>query len=152
MLRRAAVGGSCCDRRVVEAEVEVEVVTGALVRGGRVLLVHRSPLKRAFPGVWDLPGGVVEPGESLVEALVRELREELDVRVDAGSCTPLAELSLSLRGDLLRMTAYRVGAWRGTPVNAAPDEHDDLAWFGLDDLPDLAHAPVRSALVEVLRG
>ncbi|WP_460691328.1 NUDIX hydrolase, partial [Nocardioides flavus (ex Wang et al. 2016)] len=41
-----------------------QVVVGALVRDGRVLLVHRRPDKRANPGVWDLPGGVMEPGDA----------------------------------------------------------------------------------------
>ena len=42
----------------------LRVVVGALVRDGRVLLGQRSPSKRAYPDVWDLPGGVVEDGES----------------------------------------------------------------------------------------
>ena len=58
----------------------VTVVVGALVRGGRVLLAHRRPDKHAYPDTWDLPGGVMEDGESEHEALVRELREELGSR------------------------------------------------------------------------
>ena len=50
-----------------------KVVLGALVREGRVLLVHRSPNKRAYPDVWDLPGGLIEAGESELGALTREL-------------------------------------------------------------------------------
>ncbi|MDZ5662409.1 NUDIX domain-containing protein [Nocardioides sp. S-58] len=42
----------------------VEVVVGALLLEGRVLLAHRRPDKHAYPGVWDLPGGVVEDGET----------------------------------------------------------------------------------------
>ena len=55
------------------------VVVAALVREGRVLLVHRSPNRRAYPGVWDLPGGHIETGESELTALTREMREELGV-------------------------------------------------------------------------
>jgi 8-oxo-dGTP diphosphatase len=40
------------------------VVCGALVENGAVLLVHRSPTRRAYPDLWDLPGGHVEAGES----------------------------------------------------------------------------------------
>lgn len=50
-----------------------EVVVGALVRGGQVLLVHRRPDKDANPDAWDLPGGLVEAGESELDALAREL-------------------------------------------------------------------------------
>ncbi|TYB98768.1 NUDIX domain-containing protein, partial [Micromonospora sp. WP24] len=53
------------------------VVTGALVENDAVLLVHRRPTKRAYPDVWDLPGGQVEAGESELQALAREMHEEL---------------------------------------------------------------------------
>jgi 8-oxo-dGTP pyrophosphatase MutT (NUDIX family) len=54
-----------------------ETVTAALVREGRVLLVHRSPNRRAYPDVWDLPGGHIETGETELAALTREMHEEL---------------------------------------------------------------------------
>ena len=66
-----------------------EVVLGALVRGGRVLLAHRRMDKHAYPGVWDLPGGLMEEGESELGALSRELHEELGVRMTVGSASPL---------------------------------------------------------------
>ena len=59
-----------------------ELVCGLLVRDGKALLVHRSPERAVYPGVWDLPGGHVEPGESKPAALVRELAEELDVGIE----------------------------------------------------------------------
>lgn len=129
-------------------EVPVDVVVGALVRDGRVLLGHRRPDKHAFPDAWDLPGGVVEPGESLRDALVRELREELGVTIVAASATPLCQVDLGTA----HLHAWLVPGWAGEPVNAAPEEHDDLAWFGLEDLPPLAHVEVRSAVVRVLGG
>ena len=55
------------------------VVTGLLHRHGRVLLVHRSPTRHWYPDTWDLPGGHVEVEESPLEALVRELGEELGI-------------------------------------------------------------------------
>ena len=42
--------------------------------------------------------------------------------------------------------------WAGTPANVAPEEHDDIGWFGLDELPPPAHEDVRTALVEAMRG
>lgn len=131
--------------------VEIEVSVGALVRDGRVLLARRSMRKRALPGAWDLPGGVVEVSESPVEALVRELREELAVEVDADSASLLCEVAIVPAGDPVRLRAWLVGAWRGDPVNAAPEEHDDLRWFSADELPPLAHPAVRAALVAALR-
>ena len=57
----------------------VDVVVGALVVDRRVLLGHRRFDKQVHPGAWDLPGGVVEAGESEWSALARELHEELGV-------------------------------------------------------------------------
>src|SRR5436190_8776587 len=55
------------------------IVNALFVRDGAVLLVRRSPHRSTYPGFWSFPGGHVEPGESLAEALVREVREEVGV-------------------------------------------------------------------------
>lgn len=125
----------------------IDVVLGALVRDGQVLLAHRSPRKRAYPNVWDLPGGVVEEGESELGALARELREELGVEIATGSTSYLGQVSVAPAGEPVRLSAWLVRAWVGTPANTAPEEHDDLAWFALAELPLLAHDQVRRALV-----
>lgn len=108
---------------------------GVLVRGGRALMVHRSPARRWYPDVWDLPGGHVEDGEEPRAALVRELREELGVdAVVAGD--PIAR---TVADDFV-MDVWVVRTWSGEPVNAAPDEHDDVAWLAPDDLAGRALA------------
>jgi mutator protein MutT len=114
------------------------VVAGALLRNGRVLLAHRSPGRRWYPGVWDLPGGHVEPGESDRQALVRELREEL--RVEVVDSAQVAELTVGDGDAGLRLTVHRVDRWDGDPVNGAPDEHDELRWCAAGDLPGLGLA------------
>ncbi|MDN4174232.1 NUDIX domain-containing protein [Nocardioides sp. SOB77] len=72
-------------------------MVGALVRGGRVLPVHRRKDKRASRDVWDLPGGVVVTGESEMAALARELDEELGVHVRASTTTPGGSVPTSCR-------------------------------------------------------
>lgn len=84
------------------------MVVGALVDHGRVLLGHRHPSRRWYPDVWDLPGGHVEQGESEVAALVRELREELDVRVRERDVVAVARLDLAPAG------------WAGPPRRTWP--------------------------------
>jgi 8-oxo-dGTP diphosphatase len=123
-----------------------EIVTAALVREGRVLLVHRSPGRHVHPGVWDLPGGHVEPGETELAALAREMREELGVRIATGSAVPLCRLRL----ESVRLGAWLVGEWEGTPENVAPDEHDEIRWFRPGELPALVHEPVAAAVREAM--
>lgn len=125
----------------------LRVVVGALVRDGRVLLGHRSPSKRANPDVWDLPGGVVEVGESEMEALTRELHEELGVRIAAHSASHLCRVVAGPAAEPVLLSAWLVTRWQGTPANLAPDEHLDIGWCGLTELPPLVHRLVRESLV-----
>lgn len=48
------------------------------------------------------------------------------------------------------LSAWLVHDWEGTPENVAPEEHDDLGWFGLDELPPPAHEHVRMALLDAV--
>ena len=128
-----------------------KVVVGALVRDDRVLLGHRSPSKRAYPDVWDLPGGVVEPGESELAALAREIHEELGVRIATDSTSHLCRVVARPAGEPVLLSAWLVTRWEGTPANLAPDEHLDIGWFALAQLPPLAHHLVRERLVRAAR-
>ncbi|MFC0507639.1 NUDIX domain-containing protein [Micromonospora costi] len=113
------------------------VVTGALVENGTVLLVHRRPTKRAYPDVWDLPGGQVEAGESELQALAREMHEELGVQIVAESASRLGVLHDGSGEDAVHVGVWQIGNWVGSPANRAPDEHDDIAWVGISELGGL---------------
>ena len=75
-----------------ECSPKARIVTALLRDGNRILLCHRSPRRRWYPDVWDLPGGHVEPGELPGAALARELREEHGIDVAAPSGPPLQEV------------------------------------------------------------
>jgi len=98
---------------------------------GRVL-VARSRGKDKF----YLPGGKREPGESDAETLVREIREELGVEIDAGSITPAGTFEGQAHGHaegtLVRTTAYSA-EYHGTPRACA--EIEEIAWLGYADRP-----------------
>lgn len=127
------------------------VVVGVLIREGRVLLVHRRPDKHAFPNRWDVPGGVMEAGESELEALERELREELGVQIVTAAATHLCRTTVGPVGDRATLSAWLVPEWDGAPVNVAPEEHDELSWFSLEELPPPPHIIVREALLNAMR-
>ncbi|MBQ0978543.1 NUDIX domain-containing protein [Micromonospora sp. M61] len=127
------------------------VVTGALVRDGAILLVHRRPTKRAYPDVWDLPGGLVEAGESELQALAREMHEELGVQIVAESASHVGVVHDGSGEDAVHVGVWQIGDWVGSPTNSAPEEHDDIAWFRISELGGLplAHG-VLAAMVRSL--
>ncbi|MEP6648720.1 MAG: NUDIX domain-containing protein [Lapillicoccus sp.] len=113
------------------------VVAAVLVRRHRVLLCHRRPDREWFPDVWDLPGGHVGAGETFQAAVRRECREELGIDV-------VAEARVrQIREGRLQLSVHLVTAWRGEPVNAAPDEHDALGWFTAGELDGVSVADDR---------
>jgi 8-oxo-dGTP diphosphatase len=121
----------------------VGVVGGAVLRDGRVLASRRTEPPR-LAGLWEFPGGKVEPGEDDVSALVRELREELRVEVEVGE---------RLGDDLpIGATAVlRVYVCRLLAGEPALVDHDEHRWLGADDLLDVPWIPVDLPLVEQLR-
>ncbi|WP_245658960.1 NUDIX domain-containing protein [Microtetraspora malaysiensis] len=135
-------------RMTISADDSVRIVTAVLRDGDRVLLCHRSAGRRWYPDVWDLPGGHVEEGEDPKESLVRELREELGITASEPSSPPMHEI----RTATFDMQIWLIDRWTGTPVNAAPDEHDAVAWFETSDLDSLrlAHESYLSMLTAVL--
>ena len=121
----------------------VGVVGAALLRDGRVLASRRTEPPR-LAGLWEFPGGKVEPGESDVDALVRELREELHVEVSVGH---------RLGEDLpIGATAVlRVYLCRLLDGEPALVDHDAHRWLAADELLDVPWIPVDLPLVEQLR-
>ena len=120
------------------------VVAGILVRAGRLLLVRR-PFSGSCPGLWELPGGKVEAGESPAAALAREWREELDLAI-AGpdpwgfSVDDTAERSLTL-------LFFRIRATRGEPRLVTGSA---LRWCLAEEALLLAMPPLDRPAVERL--
>ena len=119
------------------------MVGAALVRDGRVLASRRTEPER-LAGLWEFPGGKVEAGESDVEALVRELREELQVEAEVGE---------RLGGDLLigETAVLRVYVCRLLEGEPALVDHDEHRWLAADELLDVPWIPVDLPLVHALR-
>lgn len=101
--------------------------------------------------MWDLPGGLIEAGESELGALARELHEELGVQIATGTLSHLCRLTAGPVEEPAILSAWLVRGWRGTPANVAPEEHDDLGWFRLEELPPSLHVLVRTALADAMR-
>jgi 8-oxo-dGTP diphosphatase len=111
------------------------IAAAALVRDGQVLLVHRHPRRQNYPDCWDIVGGHIEPGETPLDAVRRECREELGIDID----DPLP-MPMTIADPHIQMHAFVVTRWSGRPENTAPEEHDDLRWFDPTELGDLVLA------------
>ncbi len=115
----------------------IDVVNGLLVRQATVLLGRRSAQRTSYPGLWDIPGGHVEPGETLSDALVRELAEEVGI---VASTYDLAGQITDPSAAQVLYHIYVVTDWQDEP-RLANDEHTELRWFRPEEamaLPDLA--------------
>ncbi len=125
----------------------VLVSAAALIDGdGRVLIAQR-PQGKSLGGLWEFPGGKVEPGESPETALIRELKEELDVDVAAADLTPFAFASHAYDAFHLLMPLFLVAAWQGVPRAV---EAQALAWAKPQALRAYPMPPADAPLLERL--
>ncbi len=112
---------------------------------GRLLACRRSPHKH-LGGLWELPGGKIEPGESPAEALARELLEELGIEVEVE--TPLVPVSWNYDRGPIRLLPFACRILRGTP---RPLDHDELRWCAPPDIGTLEWAPADLPVLAQLR-
>ncbi len=129
------------------------VVAGALIRDGLLLAARRSsPVELA--GKWELPGGKVEVGELPIDAIRRELREELAIDVEVvGRLMAPSELEDAVGGDwpLSQSTVLRVYLVDLVHGDPSPGPaHDEVRWLGSDHLMSVSWLPADSAPIQAL--
>jgi 8-oxo-dGTP diphosphatase len=125
----------------------VLVAAAALVDPDGRVLIARRPEGKSFAGLWEFPGGKVEPGETPETALVRELNEELGISIDAASLAPLTFASHSYESFHLLMPVFLCRKWQGTPW---PREHSALEWVRPPALRDYPMPPADQPLIAPL--
>jgi len=125
-----------------------QVVGAILRRDGKVLLCLRSRDRANYPGVWDIPGGHVEATETIPHALVRELHEELGIQACLQSSNPWTVQ----RAGRIELSVFVIERWTGEPSNRAPEEHEDIRWFAIEELAGLrlAHPSFEKLLMQAL--
>ena len=124
--------------------MEIEVVGAVIVRDGLVLCAQRGPGGEAG-GMWEFPGGKVEPGESAVAALAREIQEELGCTVEVGEpVTTTQHVGTSV---VVVLSTYWCRVVSGMPV---PVEHAAIRWLPPEELGELDWAPADVPAVEIV--
>ena len=130
------------------AKPTVLVAAVALIdRDGRVLIAQRPPGK-SMAGLWEFPGGKIDPGETPEQALVRELHEELGIETEEACLGPFTFASHSYEKFHLLMPLYLFRVWKGIPT---PREGQVLKWVEPKKLGDYPMPPADVPLVVMLR-
>lgn len=114
------------------------------VRDGKILLSRRKNTGYA-DGMYSLPAGHVEDGESLTTCVVREAKEEIGVTIDPLDLQ-LVHTMHRFETDIRMDFFFIVHKWSGEPTNCEPEKCDDLEWFAVSALPTNIVPYIRAAI------
>jgi 8-oxo-dGTP diphosphatase len=124
------------------------VAACVLVDGdGRVLLTQRPPDK-SMAGLWEFPGGKIEPNETPEDCLIRELNEEIGIDVQSSCLAPLTFASHTHTDFHLLMPLFICRKWKGTPQG---QENQALIWVAPNKLRDYPMPPADAPLIPIIR-
>ena len=123
------------------------VVACALVDVDKRVLIAQRPEGKALAGLWEFPGGKIEPGERPEATLIRELREEIGISVKEACLAPLTFASHAYPDFHLLMPLYVCRRWEGT---VTPREGQTLAWVRPNRLRDYEMPPADVPLISHL--
>ncbi|MGI9502910.1 MAG: (deoxy)nucleoside triphosphate pyrophosphohydrolase [Geminicoccaceae bacterium] len=126
----------------------VLVAACALIDPDHRVLIARRPEGKAMAGLWEFPGGKVEPGETPEVCLIRELKEELALDTEESCLAPLTFASHSYEDFHLLMPLYVCRVWNGIPK---PKEGQTLKWVRPNDMADYPMPAADIPLVAFLR-
>lgn len=123
------------------------VVAALLTDADGRVLVQQRPEGTSMAGLWEFPGGKIEPGETPESALARELDEELGIIVDPDDCAPMTFASAKLGKKHLMLLLFRCRHWQGEPraLHASA-----LRWEHVEALYDLPMPPADLPLLPII--
>lgn len=123
------------------------VAAAALINSTGEVLIATRPVGKKMAGLWEFPGGKVEPGEAPEETVIREFFEELGITLDRSSLTPLTFASHAYDEFHLMMPLFSCTHWQGTPQ---PKEGQSLAWAKPADFNAYNFVPADLPLLPVI--
>ncbi len=118
------------DRHLIDVHV-------LLVRDGDIMLTQRRDPNPTFDGLWHLPSGKLDAGESVLQAAAREAEEEVGVLIDPAHFRHVHTLHVSGSGPEPRLGLFfEARRWIGRPTNREPHKCSAVSWFPLTALPE----------------
>ena len=131
------------------AKALLRVAVGVVCDAEQRILIARRAEHRHQGGLWEFPGGKIEGGETLVQALSRELHEELGIDVLPDACEPLLTVEHDYGDKAVRLEVCRVRAFTGV---ATGKEGQPLRWVAAAELDDYAFPAANAAIVKAVQG
>ncbi len=132
------------DFRTEPAVKTIRVVAAVIQKNGRIFATQRG--YGAYQGKWEFPGGKIEPRETPEQALIREIREELDTEIAVGE--KLAQVEYDYPEFHLSMGCYLCTVRAG---HLTLKEHESARWLGADELDSVAWLPADREIIEKLK-
>ena len=116
----------------------IGVGVGALIFNdkGQVFLSQRGPKARNERGLWEFPGGAVELGERLADALRREVKEEFGMNIEVGPLLDVSDHILPAENQHWVSPTFLCRWVEGEPIIHEPEKCSAIGWFELDQIPD----------------
>jgi len=127
-----------------DARKTIDVTAGLVFRDGKLLITQRKPDSH-LGGLWEFPGGKIEPGESFEDALVRELDEELGIEVGVGAL--IEDITHDYPEKSVRLKFFKCRWLKNEPH---PHDVHALAWIIRDQLRDYDFPAADARLLEML--
>jgi len=119
-------------------------------REGKYLVTRRSRINTYMPLKWDIPGGIVEPGETVEETIFREINEEIGLTIDIGRVVYVYVNRDQLPARQTFQTVY-LCKYRSGKVHLNPSEHDMYQWLEYDDIASVDMIDFLRELLESYR-
>ena len=124
------------------------VVSIALINNENEILLSKRPEKKHLSGFWEFPGGKVEEGETPEKALIREVKEELNIGINNKCIAPLSFSEFDYNNFQLLLLLYICRRWDGEPMSM---ESNKLEWVKPNMLRDYKMPPADDALIYCLQ-
>ena len=125
------------------------VVATALIDEASRVLIQRRPNERQHGGLWEFPGGKIEPGEGPIAAVIREIAEELDIALAAENLFPISfSASAPSAWPQVLLLLYGCRTWQGNPTC---EEGAELEWVEITALAERAMPPLDVPLAVALQ-
>lgn len=125
----------------------VLVAACALIDADKRVLIARRPQGKPLAGLWEFPGGKIEDGETPEDTVIRELQEELSVKVTKPCLAPLTFSSHDYLEFHILLSLFVCRRWEGTPT---PREVQEIKWVRANRLRDYAMPPADEPLISHL--